>query len=442
VAAGAWCRDQELNVVVRVSERRRAQWAWAFYDWANSAFATTVMAGFFPVFFKSYWADGLPVTESTAYLGTANSLASLLVVLLAPLLGVVADQSGYKKRLLLLLATLGILMSGGLFLVAQGAWVLAVALYIFGVIGFAGGNVAYDAMLLDVADRHELEPVSALGFALGYLGGGLLFAVNVLMVLHPGWFGLADATEAVRVAFLSVGLWWALFSLPVWLFVHEPRRHDAGLAVSSFFLRAGRELLTTWRLIRGLPVALTFLVAYWFYIDGVDTIVRMAVDYGLSIGFPADGLLTALLITQLVGFPAALVFGMIGRRVGAKRAIWLALSVYVLVVLWAGRMEQTWEFYVLAVAIGLVQGGIQAMSRALYARLIPAEHAGRLFGLYNMMGKFAAVLGPVMVGWVAVISDSPRVGILSVLLLFFVGGALLARVDVARGERQIGQSGG
>ena len=200
--------------------------------------------------------------------------------------------------------------------------------------------------------------------------------------------------------------------------------------------QAWRSLLDTWRLLRRLRMAFVFLIAYWCYIDGVDTIVRMAVDYGLSLGFAAESLLTALLITQIVGFPAALAFGRIGDRIGAKRAIWLALSVYVVVVFWAANMDASWEFYAMAVAIGLVQGGVQAMSRALFARLMPAEHAGRLFGLYNMMGKFAAVVGPLLVGWVGVLSGSPRVGILSVLLLFVLGAWLLGRVDVARGERE------
>jgi UMF1 family MFS transporter len=420
---------------------RRAQWSWALYDWANSAFATTVMAGFFPVFFKSYWAAGMPATESTARLGTANAIASLLVVLLAPLLGILADRSGRKKGLLLMLATLGVLMSACLFLVAEGYWLVAAGFYVLGVIGFAGGNVAYDAMLLDVAERSELERVSALGFALGYLGGGLLFAVNVLMVLYPQAVGLSDKGEAVRIAFLMVAIWWAVFSLPVLLFVHEvPRPASARLMVGMS--ATWRDLRDTWRLLRQLPMALVFLLAYWCYIDGVDTIVRMAVDYGLSLGFVAESLLTALLITQIVGFPAALVFGRIGDRIGAKSAIWLALLVYVIVVFWAWRMSATWEFYALAVAIGLVQGGIQAMSRALYARLIPAEHAGRLFGLYNMMGKFAAVIGPLLVGWVAVLSGSTRTGILSVLLLFLAGGILLSRVNVAEGERAAARAEG
>ena len=415
--------------------RRRAQWSWALYDWANSAFATTVMAGFFPVFFKSYWAGGMPATESTWVLGMANAVASLLVVLLAPLLGVIADRSGRKKGILLTLAALGVLMSGGLFLVAEGYWLVAAGMYVLGVVGFAGGNVTYDAMLLDVATHDELERVSALGYALGYLGGGLLFAVDVLMVLYPEWFGLPDKAAAVRVAFLGVALWWALFSLPVLLFVHEmPRRPNTSLA------RGVRETLqtlyATWRLLRRLRMAFTFLLAYWCYIDGVDTIVRMAVDYGLSLGFAADGLLTALLITQFVGFPAALLFGRIGDRIGAQGAIWLALVVYVIVVFWAWRMTAPWEFYGLAATIGLVQGGIQSMSRALFARLIPAEHAAALFGLYNMMGKFAAVVGPLLVGWVALLSGSARSAILSVLLLFVLGGWLLSRVRVAEGERE------
>jgi UMF1 family MFS transporter len=421
-----------VNLAAATAGRRRAQWSWAVYDWANSAYATTVMAGFFPVFFKSYWAGDVSAVESTAQLGMANSAASLLVVLLAPFLGVTADRAGRKKTLLLLLASLGVLMTAGLFFVAQGQWLLAVMLYIFGIIGFAGGNVAYDAMLLDIAERDELERLSARGFALGYLGGGLLFALNVAMVLQPEWFGLADKAEAVRVAFLSVAVWWAVFTVPVLVFVKSPERDKA--PHSPGWSHAWQELMVSWRLLRSLPNAFVFLLAYWCYIDGVDTIVRMAVDYGLSIGFEADGLLTALLVTQFVGFPAALVFGRIGDRMGAKGAIWLAIGVYVLVVVWAANMSETWEFYGLAVMIGLVQGGVQAMSRALFARLIPAEHAGRLFGLYNMMGKFAAILGPVLVGWVALASDSSRLGILSILLLFIAGAILLSRVDVAQGE--------
>jgi len=411
----------------------RQQWSWALYDWANSAFATTVMAGFFPVFFKQYWAVDLSVTDSTFWLGFANSMAAVAVVLLAPMLGVWADRAGMKKRLLMLFALLGVVMSGGLFLVQQGHWMLALCLYVFGVLGFSSGNVAYDAMLPKVADKSQLEKISALGFSMGYLGGGILFAINVWMVTSPESFGLADSAAAVRWSFFLVALWWAIFTVPVLLFVPD---REASLQQTKPASSVWRELAMTFRELRALPMAFTFLMAYWLYIDGVDTIVRMAVDYGLALGFDANGLLAALLITQLVGFPAALLFGAIGQRMGAKRGIWIAILVYVLVVFWAWRMQSSWEFYGLAVMIGLVQGGIQALSRALFVRLIPVAQAGRFFGLYNMMGKFAAVIGPLLVGWVSVLSASPRMGILSVLILFFAGAILLARVDVAVGEAQ------
>lgn len=410
----------------------REQWSWALYDWANSAFATTVMAGFFPVFFKQFWAGDLAAADSTFWLGLGNSLAAVLVVLAAPLIGLWADRAGTKKRLLAAFAAMGILMCGALFLIGQGMWPLALLLYVGAVLGFSGGNVSYDALLPLVANRPSLEYVSALGYGLGYLGGGLLFALNVAMVLAPHAFGLADAGEAVRWSFLLVASWWALFSLPLLLWVGDatPTR----VAADSSGTLSG--LYRTWRELRSLPMAFTFLISYWLYIDGVDTIVRMAVDYGLSIGLESNDLLTALLITQFVGFPAAIAFGWIGARIGARQGIWIAILVYMLVVYWASRMQTATEFYVLAVVIGLVQGGIQALSRALFARLTPAEHAGRFFGLYNMMGKFAAVVGPVMVGLVTLVSASPRAGILSVLLLFLGAVALLSRVNVARGELQ------
>ncbi len=401
--------------------------AWALYDWGNSAFATTVMAGFFPVFFKEYWAKGLAATDSTFWLGLGNSAASTLMILLAPLIGALADQGGNKKRMLVLFAFLGALMTSALFLVQAGLWPLALAFYALGVIGFSGSIVPYDALLVDVAERRELDRVSALGYALGYLGGGLLFALNVWMVLEPVRFGLADAGQAVRVSFLLVGLWWAAFTLPLLLFVRERNPRPAREGVLRGALREIRDNL---REVRGHRMAFLFLLAYWLYIDGVDTIVRMAVDYGLAIGFEAKDLLAALLVTQLVGFPAALAFGRIGDRLGPRSGIFIALGVYTFVVLWAWRMEARWEFYGLAVMIGLVQGGIQSLSRSLYARLIPADRAGVFFGVYNMLGKFAAVIGPLLVGLVGVASGSSRAGILAILLLFVAGAMVLHRVEV------------
>ena len=407
--------------------------SWAFYDWANSAFATVVMAGFFPVFFKKFWAANLAVTDSTFWLGLVNSAASLLIVVSAPMLGAIADQAGAKKRFLIGFTALGVLSSGSLFLLAQGQWGLALSVYLLGVLGFSGSNIFYDALLVDVAAPGSYEGVSALGYALGYLGGGLLFALNVLMTLFPSWFGLADSAHAVRVSFLGVAFWWALFAVPIVLWVPEGK----GLASGgwSAAVRGGvRQLADTLRHIRRLRVTFLFLVAYWFYIDGVDTIVRMAVDFGLSIGFEANSLMVALLITQFVGFPAALVFGRLGERWGVKRSILLAIGIYMLVIVGASRMDRVEEFYLLAVAIGLVQGGIQALSRALFASLIPSGQTAEFFGFFNMIGKFAAVLGPMLVGLAAALTGDSRLSLIPILLLFLIGAALLWRVDVETGR--------
>ena len=402
--------------------------AWALYDWANSAFATTVMAGFFPIFFKQYWHAEAAVTTSTFWLGMVNSLASLVIMLVSPLLGAMADRGRAKKRSLLVFSLLGIVTTGALPLVAQGQWTTALLLYGLGVIGFSGANAFYDALIVVVAGKRKLDIVSALGFALGYLGGGLLFAGNVLMTLYPQAFRLPNATVAVQLAFLSVAVWWGVFSLPLLLCVPEPP-HPAplhGLAVVRAGLQQVRQTLAAVRRLRRVGV---FLLAYWLYIDGIDTIVRMAVDYGLALGFSAQGLIVALLITQFVGFPAALGFGKLGERLGARQGILLGISVYILITVWGYFMSQAWEFYALAGGIGLVQGGVQSLSRSLYARLIPVEQAGEFFGFYNMLGKFAAVLGPVLIGGVSLLTGSPRTSILSLLVLFIGGALLLTRVE-------------
>ena len=272
--------------------------SWAFYDWANSAFATTVMAGFFPLFFKQYWSAGTDVATSTFYLGATNSATSLVIALMAPLLGAVADSSGSKKRFLLGFTVLGVVMTGLLCTVGQGQWQWAALCFALASLGFSGALIFSDSLLVSVCKPEDYETVSALGYALGYLGGGLLFAANVLLVLRPGWFGLADSSIAVQLSFLSVSVWWAVFSVPLLRNVPEPS--SARLRAPS--LRAGlRQLGTTLREIRALKPVFLFLLAYWFYIDGVDTIVRMAVDYGMSLGFSSNHLITALLLTQFVG---------------------------------------------------------------------------------------------------------------------------------------------
>jgi UMF1 family MFS transporter len=412
----------------KINTNRRAVYSWAVYDWANSAYSTTVMAGFFPVFFKQYWASDLTVNESTFWLGMANAVSGLVIALLAPILGAMADQGGLKKQMMLSFTSLAVVMTAALFLVAGGQWLLAVLVYLFGAIAFSGANIFYDALIVDVAEHHELDRVSALGYAVGYIGGGILFAINVMMTLHPEWFFLADKAEAVRWSFLSVAIWWALFTIPVALYVREAGEVGRmGWAASA---RAGfHQLGDTIHHLRSLKQVWLFLIAYFLYIDGVNTVAHMAVDYGLSLGFDSNVLITALLMTQFIAFPAALAAGWLGGRFGAKRVIITSIGVYAVACIWSSTMENANDFYWLAAAIGLVMGGIQALSRSMYARMIPKQQSAEFFGFFNMLGKFAAVFGPLLMGVASYVTGSARFSILVIVVLFAAGAAVLYRVD-------------
>ena len=437
-----------------MKQENKLIWGWAMYDWANSAFSTTVMAGFFPIFFKQYWSVGADVNQSTAMLGFGNSIASLFVALMAPLLGAIADRGSLKKKFMIFFAYLGVLMTAGLYLVEKGDWMVAIFVYVMGVIGFSGSNIFYDSLLPSVADESKVDSVSSLGFAMGYLGGGLLFLLNVVMTLQPAIFGLADASEAVRWSFVSVAFWWGAFTFITIAWVPEPEignNKRQGSLVSDGF----NQLYRTFQEIRHLKTVLLFLLSYWFYIDGVDTIIKMAVDYGISIGFESNDLIIALLIVQFVGFPAALIFGRLGERWGVRPSIFLAIVVYIAVTIWGTMMREKYEFYVLAIVIGLVQGGIQALSRSYYSRLIPKNQAAEYYGFYNMLGKFAAIIGPALMAVVGLTmrnvlmpesptaeqlievgQDASRWSIASIIVLFVIGGTLLFFVDEEKGRAE------
>jgi len=417
-----------------VKENKRAVWSWAFYDWGNSAYSTTVMAGFFPLFFKEYWADPHNPNQSTFYLGMANSIASVVVASLAPLLGSIADQGSAKKKFLTLFSFLGVIMTGGLWMVSQGNWQMAVVFYVMATIGFASGNVFYDSLLPGLASEERVDVVSSLGFGLGYLGGGLLFLVNVFMYLKPEIFGIPDGATAIKLSFLSVAVWWAVFTIPLILFVPEPKNYDS-VNINNAIQMGWIQLIQTFKEIRNMKVVGTFLLAYFFYIDGVDTIIKMAVDYGMSLNFSGESLIIALLIVQFVAFPAALIYGRLGAKVGAKRAIMIGIIAYSVITFLGYFITKAWHFYVLAILIGLFQGGIQALSRSLYTRIIPAEKSAEFFGFYNMLGKYAAIIGPALMGTISLVTGSARLGILSILLLFILGAFLLNKVDLDEGKR-------
>jgi UMF1 family MFS transporter len=403
---------------------RRPVIGWAFYDWANSAFSLTVVTAFVPILLADYWSEGVESTVTTFRLGLANGAASAMVAVLSPFIGALADRFGRRKGILAMFATLGIVSTGSLYFVAQGQWPIAVACYVIATVGFASSNSLYDSLLFDVAPDTHFDEVSAFGFALGYLGGALLFAFNVFMVANPASIGLDSPVDAIRMSFAMVAVWWAIFSLPLLFWVEEHPHEQTGRALAETFA----ELAATVREILGHRNLLFFLLAYWLYIDGVYTIIKMAVDYGLSQGLSMQDLVQAILLTNFVGFPAALFFGWLGKRIGAQRGLYIAISVYVVVTIAAVFLRTAAEFYLLAVCIGLVQGGVQSLSRSFYARLIPAHKRSEYFGFYNMLGKFSAIIGPVMAGMVALLAGSQRLAILSIVILFVGGLILLTRV--------------
>ena len=398
--------------------------SWALYDFGNSAFATSVLVGFFPLFFNDYWSVEASGAETTTRLMTTNGIASLLLALSAPLLGAIADRGGWRKRLLTVFAVLGAAATAWLFFVPQGAWVQAAVVFAVASVGFAAANIFYDSMLVDVTSERRFDRVSAFGFSAGYIGGGLLFAVHLVMILQPGWFGLPDLATAVRVAFLTVAVWWLLFTTPLLAFVHEhrpPERLPVGAAMSQGF----SQLAETFRQVRKVRPAMYFLIAYWLYIDGVNTVMKVAIDFGYKIGVGPQELMVALLVVQFVSFPAALAFGVLGERIGPKKGILIGLAVYVVVTSWAVFMTSVIEFFTMACLIGVAQGGVQSLSRSLFARLIPPDKPAEFFGFYNMIGKFAAVLGPFFVAFAAAQTGNARSAVAAILPLLIAGAAIL-----------------
>jgi len=421
---------------------KKSIYSWALYDWANSAFATTVMAGFFPIFFAQYWSNPEDLSISTFYLGLGNSVASIIVVLLAPILGAIADRGTYKKRFLVFFAFLGILMTAGLALISQGMWQIALLTYVIATVGFSGANIFYDSLLPAVSNKDNVDYVSGLGYALGYIGGGILIVINFFMITSPSFFGFADDVEGIKWSFISVALWWAIFSIPILLFVKEPKYHKAETSLQT--IKSGfKQLKNTFNEIRHLKVVFTFLIAYWLYIDGVDTTVRMAADFGITLGFDSTTIMGALVLVQFIAFFATLFYVKFADKIGIKNAIYFAIAAYMVIIFSGYFVTEAWHFYIIAGMIGCFQGGIQTLSRSLYARIIPENKSGQFFGFFNMWGKFAAVIGPLLMGSVTLILSniiddqilSARIGLQSIMILFILGALVLSKVNISEGEK-------
>jgi MFS transporter, UMF1 family len=495
-----------------VKSSRRIVNSWIMFDWANSAFATTTMAAVLPVFFSTMAAKGAltPVQASSTW-GVTQTLGLLLVAFTAPILGAIADYSGSKKKFLAAFAIPGMVAASLMVFIGTGDWLLAAALYIIGEIGFSGSGIFYDSLLPHVAGRDEIDSVSTRGYAMGYLGGGLLLAINIVMIQMPGplgitalgaRFGIGGTEMATRLSLLSVGIWWAIFSIPLFRNVPEPRQSRlAGDRIESPVKGGFDRLLATFRELRLYRQLLIFVVAFWIYNDGIGTIIKMATIYGAEIGIGQIDLIGALLLTQFVGIPFSLLFGRLPRRgdpqqafflsyvlynaitlpiigilaprfgitsgpmavvivlvnqapafllswfvgrrllagvatrIRTKQAILLALVVYSVVSVWGYFMHTAVEFWLLAVMVGLVQGGSQALSRSMFGNMVPKAQTAEFFGFYDMSSKFAGIIGPLVFAVVGQLAGSSRLSIVSLIVFFVVGGLILSRVDEDEGVR-------
>jgi UMF1 family MFS transporter len=411
--------------------------AWLTYDWANSAFLTTIISAVFPAFYVEVAAAGLPASEATYRYGVTTTVALALVAVLSPLLGALADRAPLKKKLLAGFMLLGVAATAAMPAIGRGDWLLASVLFAIGNIGVAGSFVFYDALLPHVARPHEIDRISTAGYALGYLGGGLLLAVNIAWILAPGTFGFSGADAAVRASFVSVAVWWLVFSLPLLRRVPEPpvslRSAPRGRAL---WRAAFAGLGHTFRELRSYRDALLFLVAFLLYNDGIGTIIRMATAFGKEIGLPTSSMIIAIMIVQFVGIPCSVLFGHIAGRIGAKRAIFASLVVYLVITLLSYRMRTPGHFYALAALVGLVQGGSQALSRSLFASLVPAHKSAEFFAFFSVFEKFAGIFGPLLMSAVIAATGSSRTAILAIGMFFVLGGGLLLRVDVQAGQRR------
>ena len=411
--------------------------AWAMYDWANSVFVTTVIAAVFPIYFSTVAAADLPPSVATARFATATTIALAIVAVLAPFLGALADYAAARKKMLAAFLGLGVLATACMVFIQRGDWELACGLFILGNIGASGSFIFYDSLLPHIASDAEMDRVSTAGYALGYLGGGLLLALNLAWIQQPGFFGIADAAAAARLSFLSVAVWWLGFSLPLFRYVAEPpRRLEADERRDTPLLRAVlAQLSETVGELRAYKQAVLLLVAFLLYNDGIGTIIRMATAYGTEIGIPQGALITAILLVQFIGLPCSFLFGSLAGQIGAKRAILLSLLVYIAISIIGYFMTTAWHFYCLAILVGMVQGGSQALSRSLFASLIPRYQSSEFFAFFAICEKFAGIFGPAIFAGMIMTTGSSRNAILAVLLFFIAGGMLLALVDVSEGQR-------
>jgi MFS transporter, UMF1 family len=429
------------GLLARLGLARPELRAWAMYDWANSAFWSTVVTAVFPPFFSDYAAAGLPAVAATARFAWGTTAAALIIAVLGPVLGAVADYRAMKKRLLALFMAVGVAATLLMAFIERGGWVFALVLFIVGNIGVATSQVFYDSLLPHIAAPGEVDRVSTAGFAVGFFGGGIVLLINLAWILSPATFGLPDTVAAIKLSFVSVAVWWLIFSIPLLRRVPEPP--PVREAVARVGGAVGLAFGSAWRTfheLRGYRQAFLMLVAFLLYNDGIQTMIRMASIYGAEVGLDRNAQIAAFVLVQFVGVPCSFLFGALAGRIGAKTALGFALVVYIGISVLGYYMTTEWQFFTLAALVGMVQGGSQALSRSLFARMIPKEKSSEYFGFFSVFEKFAGVAGPAVFATSVTVFGSSRAAVLSVIFFFVAGALVLTRVDVARGEAQAAAS--
>jgi len=373
--------------------------SWAMYDWANSAFATTIMAAVLPIYYRAIAEPTLTGNQITSYWAYTNSIALLLIAIISPILGAMADFKGAKKRYLTIFALFGIVATAFMFFLTTGDWLLASSLFILGNIGFAGANVFYDSLLPHIAKKDDIDQISTKGYAMGYVGGGILLAINLAMIMFAPDHLTALMT---RISLASVAVWWLVFTIPLLKNIPEPPRQGFQGEMDSNPFKAGfKRLGETFKEIRKYGDLFKFLVAFWLYNDGIGTIIKMATTYGDEIGIDSTSLIIVLLIVQFVGIPFSFAFGWLAKKIGTKKSIYLALGVYALISIGGYFMSNATHFLILGFAVAMVQGGSQALSRSLYGRMVPKSQSAEFFSFFSVSGKFAGMIGPLVFGLVS-----------------------------------------
>lgn len=413
---------------------KRAINAWTMYDWGNSAFATTIMAAVLPVYYTSVAAGGLAPNMATAYWGYTSSISALVAAIISPILGALADFSGTKKRFLTIFMIIGVTATALLYFVQTGDWLLASLLFLFGNVGFAGSLVYYDGLLPHVARPDEIDQVSSKGYAMGYIGGGILLAINLVMIMFlPDWLGV-DTALMTRLSFVTVAIWWFIFTLPLLLNVKEPpRRIEAGEEGMKPVQASFKRLTETFREIRHYRDLSLGMLAFWIYANGIGTIIVMATAYGNELGFGQTTLIGTLLMVQFLAAPFAFLFGWLAKKVGTIKGIYISLAVYTLISILGYFMYQEWQFWVLGAFVATVQGGSQALSRSMIGKMIPKSKSAQFYGFFSVFEKFASILGPFLFGVVSTLMGHSRLSIVSLIIFFAIGIFILTKVNLDRG---------